>query len=509
MTAVTLEPGHVTLEQLRVLWRTPATVQVASDARMRVDAAAHAVGRVLTQDRVVYGVNTGFGSLARTRIDASRLAELQRALVLSHAAGTGPLLDDAVVRLVIALKIVALARGYSGVRYDVIEALQRLLAAGVMPCIPAQGSVGASGDLAPLAHLAAVLIGEGSARFDGRVMEASAALAGAAIAPLHLGPKEGLALLNGTQVSTAIALAALFAAEHAMAGAFVAGALSVDACLGSDTPFDTRIQEVRGHRGQADAARIYRELLAGSAIRASHIDCPRVQDPYSLRCQPQVMGACLDQLRYAASVLLIESNAVSDNPLIFVDGDDDVAVLSGGNFHAEPVAFAADNLALAIAEIGALSERRIALLMDENLSGLPPFLVEESGVNSGFMIAHVTAAALASENKALAHPHSVDSLPTSANQEDHVSMATNAARRLVPMAANTTGIAAIELLAAAQGVDLRRPLQTSPRLRDAAALVREVAPFWDRDRMFAPDLAAVRTRVERGDFLRFIDVLPF
>jgi histidine ammonia-lyase len=300
----------------------------------------------------------------------------------------------------------------------------------------------------------------------------------------------------------------LFAAERAMAGAFVAGALSVDACLGSDTPFDARIQEVRGHQGQADAARIYRGLLAGSAIRASHVDCPRVQDPYSLRCQPQVMGACLDQLRYAASVLLIESNAVSDNPLIFIDGDDNVAVLSGGNFHAEPVAFAADNLALAIAEIGALSERRIALLMDGNLSGLPPFLVEEGGVNSGFMIAHVTAAALASENKALAHPHSVDSLPTSANQEDHVSMATNAARRLVPMAANTAGIAAIELLAATQGVDLRHPLQTSPQLRDAAALVREVAPFWDRDRMFAPDLAAVRTRVERGDFLRFIDVLP-
>jgi histidine ammonia-lyase len=293
-----------------------------------------------------------------------------------------------------------------------------------------------------------------------------------------------------------------------MAAAFVAGALAVDACLGSDTPFDARIQEVRGHRGQTDAARVYRELLAGSAIRASHVDCPRVQDPYSLRCQPQVMGACLDQMRHAASVLLTESNAVSDNPLIFVDGNDDVAVLSGGNFHAEPVAFAADNLALSIAEIGALSERRIALLMDGNLSGLPPFLVEEGGVNSGFMIAHVTAAALASENKALAHPHSIDSLPTSANQEDHVSMATNAARRLAPMAANIIGIAAIELLAATQGVELRRPLQTSARLRDAVALVREVVSFWDRDRMFAPDLAAMRARVERGDFLAFIDVLP-
>jgi histidine ammonia-lyase len=508
MIAITLEPGHITLEQLRVVWSVPAKLEVASGARTRVDAAADAVGRVLTQDRVVYGVNTGFGSLARTRIDASRLAELQRALVLSHAAGTGPLLDDAVARLVIVLKIAALARGYSGVRYDVIEALEKILAAGVTPCIPGQGSVGASGDLAPLAHLAALLIGEGTARVSGRVLDARAALAVAGIVPLELAPKEGLALLNGTQVSTAIALAALFTAERAMAASFVAGALAVDACLGSDTPFDARIQEVRGHRGQADAARVYRELLAGSAIRASHVDCPRVQDPYSLRCQPQVMGACLDQMRHAASVLLTESNAVSDNPLIFVDGNDDVAVLSGGNFHAEPVAFAADNLALSIAEIGALSERRIALLMDGNLSGLPPFLVEEGGVNSGFMIAHVTAAALASENKALAHPHSVDSLPTSANQEDHVSMATNAARRLAPMAANITGIAAIELLAATQGVELRRPLQTSARLREAVALVREVVSFWDRDRMFAPDLAAMRARVERGDFLPFIDVLP-
>ncbi|HEY3179838.1 MAG TPA: histidine ammonia-lyase [Casimicrobiaceae bacterium] len=508
MIAISLEPGRLTLEQLRLLWSAPAAVEVAPDARTSVDTAARAVGRVLSQDRIVYGVNTGFGSLARTRIDASRLAELQRALVMSHAAGTGPLLDDAIVRLVIALKIAALARGYSGVRYDVVDALEKLLATGVMPCIPAQGSVGASGDLAPLAHLAALLIGEGTARIDGRVLEAPAALAAAGIAPLHLAPKEGLALLNGTQVSTAIALAAVFAAERAMAGAFVAGALAVDACLGSDTPFDARIQEVRGHRGQADAARVYRDLLAGSAIRASHVDCPRVQDPYSLRCQPQVMGACLDQMRYAASVLLTESNAVSDNPLVFVDGNEQVAVLSGGNFHAEPVAFAADNLALAIAEIGALSERRIALLMDGNLSGLPPFLVEEGGVNSGFMIAHVTAAALASENKALAHPHSVDSLPTSANQEDHVSMATNAARRLLPMAANISSIATIELLAATQGVELRSPLQTSPRLRDAIALVREVVPFWDRDRMFAPDLAAMRTRVERGDFLPFIDVLP-
>jgi histidine ammonia-lyase len=503
MTTVLFRPGHVTLDVLRRLWSTPQDVEVDAAARPAVDAAAAAIVRVLAEHRVVYGVNTGFGLLARTRIESARLAELQRALVLSHAAGTGPLLDDAVVRLVIALKVAALARGHSGVRWEVIETLARIQNAGVVPCIPAQGSVGASGDLAPLAHLSAVLIGEGTARFDGRVLKGVDALAAAGVAPLVLGPKEGLALLNGTQVSAALALAALFATERALAAAFVAGGLAIDACLGSDTPFDARIHAVRGHRGQVDAATVYRDLLAGSAIRASHQDCPRVQDPYSLRCQPQVMGACLDQIRHAADILLIESNAVSDNPLVFTLDGGGADVLSGGNFHAEPVAFAADNLALAIAEIGALSERRVALMMDTHLSGLPPFLVEDGGVNSGFMIAQVTAAALASENKALAHPHSVDSLPTSANQEDHVSMATNAARRLMPMAVNTAGIVAIELLAAAQGVELRRPLQTSPRLQDALALVRSAARFWDRDRAFAPDLEAMRERVERGDFVPF------
>jgi histidine ammonia-lyase len=335
-------------------------------------------------------------------------------------------------------------------------------------------------------------------------MPARDALAQAGLKPIVLGPKEGLALLNGTQVSTALALTGLFAAERAMAAAFVAGALTVDACLGSDTPFDARIQTVRGHRGQTDAAAIYRNLLAGSRIRESHKDCPRVQDPYSLRCQPQVMGACLDQLRRVAAVLLVEANAVSDNPLVFADTDE---ILSGGNFHAEPVAFAADNLALAIAETGALSERRTALLMDTNLSGLPPFLVEDGGVNSGFMIAQVTAAALASENKSLAHPASVDSLPTSANQEDHVSMATFAARRLGPMAANTARIVAIELLAGAQGVELRQPLTTSPKLAAAMAMIRADVPFWDRDRAFAPDLEAIRVRVERGDFVPYAGVL--
>ena len=500
-----LTPGALSLADLRALWSRPAELALDPRARAGVDAAAACVDRVIASGQTVYGVNTGFGLLARTRIDDARLAELQRALVLSHSAGTGALLDDAVVRLVIALKAASLARGHSGVRWSVIEALVALANAGVVPCIPGQGSVGASGDLAPLAHLAAVLIGEGDAKVAGRVVPARDALAAEGLEPLLLGPKEGLALLNGTQVSTALALAGLFAAERAMAGAFVAGALAVDACLGSDTPFDPRIQEVRGHRGQADAAAIYRALLAGSPLRASHAHCHRVQDPYSLRCQPQVMGACLDQMRHATGVLLQEANAVSDNPLVFAGADGgDGEILSGGNFHAEPVAFAADNLALAIAETGALSERRTALMMDANLSGLPPFLVTDGGVNSGFMIAQVTAAALASENKSLAHPASVDSLPTSANQEDHVSMATYAARRLGPMAANTAGIVAIELLAAAQAIDLRRPLATSPRLNEAMALIRERVAFWERDRAFAPDLAAARELVERGAFLPFV-----
>ena len=500
MTALHLSPGRLTLDQLRSVWTNSVAVTLDRDARARIDAAADTVAGVIAEGRIVYGVNTGFGLLARTHIDATRLAELQRALVLSHSAGTGPPLDDAVVRLTLLLKIASLARGYSGVRYEVVDALLKLLNTGVVPVVPSQGSVGASGDLAPLAHLAGVLIGEGEARVEGTTMPAGEALTHAGVAPLRLAAKEGLALLNGTQVSTALSLAGLFAGERVLAAALVAGALSVDACLGSDTPFDERIQALRGHRGQADAARVLRELLAGSAIRASHRDCPRVQDPYSLRCQPQVMGACLDQMRRAAEVLLTEADAVSDNPLVFPETRE---VLAGGNFHGEPVAFAADGLALAIAEIGALSERRTALLMDANLSGLPPFLVREGGVNSGFMIAQVTAAALAAENKAMAVPRSVDSLPTSANQEDHVSMATNAALRLAPMAGNAAAIVAIELLAAAQGVELRSPLATSPRLQTALQLIRSVAAFWDRDRAFAPDLARARALVERGEFTAF------
>jgi histidine ammonia-lyase len=408
-----------------------------------------------------------------------------------------------VVRLVLALKVASLARGHSGVRREVVEALLALHRADVLPVVPEKGSVGASGDLAPLAHMAAVLLGIGEVTVGDERLPAREGLRRAGLRPITLAAKEGLALLNGTQVSAALALAHLFDVEDLFRTALVSGALSVDAAAGSVKPFDARIHALRGQPGQIAAAAAYRELLAGSGIGLSHRDCGKVQDPYSLRCQPQVMGACLDQMRHAAAVLEREANAVSDNPLLFPDT---LEVLSGGNFHGEPVAFAADGLALAVAEIGALAERRIALLVDATLSGLPPFLVKEGGVNSGFMIAHVTAAALASENKALAHPASVDSLPTSANQEDHVSMATFAARKLGDLCDNTAAILAIELLAAAQGVDLRAPHPTSPRLREVMALVRAHVRHYDLDHYFAPDIAVAQALVQRG---AVADLAPF
>jgi len=487
------------LRQLRSIAREAAPLELDPAALHKVRAALSTVEAIVASGKPAYGINTGFGRLSQTRIPTEELEQLQLNIVLSHAAGTGPLLDDAAVRLVLALKIISLSAGHSGVRPELIELLLELYNRGIYPCIPAKGSVGASGDLAPLAHLSLALLGIGDVRLHGTKLEAKKALRDAGLAPIKLAPKEGLALLNGTQVSTALALMGLFAAEDLFAAAVVAGSLSVDAAAGSDTPFDPRIHELRGQPGQQELARRYAELLKGSEIRRSHLENdPRVQDPYSLRCQPQVMGACLDQMRYAAGVFEREAGAVTDNPLVF--GDE---ILSGGNFHAEPVALAADALAVAIAEIGALSERRTALLIDTTLSGLPPFLVEHGGVNSGFMIAQVTAAALASENKSLAHPASVDSLPTSANQEDHVSMATFAARRLGDMAVNSAGIVAIELLAAAQGIDLRAPLKTSLPLQEAHALVRSRVGFYDHDRYFAPDITAIQVLIESGEFHRF------
>ncbi len=492
-----LSPGQLNMTDLHSLWQAPRRVELDPACGGAVDDAARVVAEIVREGRTVYGVNTGFGSLASTTIAAKQLSELQRRLVMSHAAGVGAPLSGRVVRLILLLKINALARGHSGIRRQVIDALLALLNADALPVIPAKGSVGASGDLAPLAHLAAVLLGEGEATLGGVRQPAEEVLRKLGMEPIELAAKEGLALLNGTQVSTALALEGLFAGVDVFAAALTAGAMSVDAMLGSDTPFDPRIHEVRGQPGQIVVARLMRELLDGSEIRASHLDCDRVQDPYSLRCQPQVMGAVLDTLETAAITLLREANAVSDNPLVFPEQGE---VLSGGNFHAEPVAFAADALAVALSEIGSLSERRTALLVDAHMSALPAFLVAEPGLNSGFMIAQVTAAALASENKILAHPAAVDSLPTSANQEDHVSMAAHAARRLSDIAWNCGHVVAIELLAAAQGIDLRRPLRTSPRLAEALTAVRERAAFLEQDRIMAPDIAAVFELVAAGHF---------
>ena len=493
---LTLTPGLVALEQLRRIYREPLKIDFDESCRAAVDGAAATVGAVVDRGDVVYGINTGFGRLAKTTISNDDLALLQKNLVLSHATGVGPLLSDDIVRLTLALKALGLARGHSGVRWEVIDALLALHNHEIYPCIPEKGSVGASGDLAPLAHLAAALIGVGEVHHAGTIVSAGEGLRIAGLAPIELAPKEGLALLNGTQVSTALALAGLFACEDRLATSLVTGALTLDAARGSDAPFDPRVHAIRLHPGQRDVAAILHALLEGSAIRASHVDDDeRVQDPYCLRCMPQVLGACLDQMRYAASVLEREANAVTDNPLIFHETDE---ILSGGNFHAEPVALAADALAVAVAEIGALAERRVAMLIDSTISELPPFLVNDGGVNSGFMIAHVTAAALASENKAFAHPASVDSLPTSANQEDFVSMATRAAARLQPMNDNVAYILAIELLAAVQGIEFHAPLQTSDRLQRIVDKLRAQVANYDRDRFFKPDIEAAKGIVTSG-----------
>ncbi len=500
---MTITPGFATLQDLRAIMEGGA-LALPADWRDAAQRSVDALAARLDTGEALYGVNTGFGKLAGTRIAPAQLDQLQVNLIRSHAAGTGNYLPAPVVRLVLALKALSLARGASAVRPQVIEALLALLDHNVLPAIPAKGSVGASGDLAPLAHMSLVLIGEGEAFNGERVLDGTQVLAEANISPLELGPKEGLALLNGTQVSTALALAGLFATQDLLKTALVASALSLDAARGSDTPFDARIHALRGQPGQIRVAAALRALIANSAIRDSHrVDDPRVQDPYSLRCQPQVAGACLDLLDHAASVLLREANAVTDNPLVAEDGQ----VLSGGNFHAEPVAFAADAIALAMAELGAISERRIALLTDPALnSGLPAFLVADSGVNSGFMIAQVTSAALTAENRALAVPRSTDSLPTSANQEDHVSMATAAGLRLAEMATNLATILGIEILAACQGIEFHRPLTSSPPLETAHRAVREVVKPWDQDRAMAPDIEAAKRLVERGTFAALVDL---
>ena len=492
-----IDEQTLSLAELRRVWEAPLQVRLGDAARANVRKSQAYVDKFLESGDTAYGVNTGFGQLANIGIGQSELKLLQKNLLRSHAVGVGEPLSDAVVRLSMVMKVVALARGYSGVRPQLIDALCDLVSHGICPIVPSKGSVGASGDLAPLAHIAGTLIGEGDTSCNGEIVPASDALDRAQLKPLQLAPKEGLALLNGTQVSTALALAALFRAEHILSASVIAGAMSVDAIKGSDTPFDERVHRARGHRGQSEIGALLRKLMKGSDIRASHLSCSRVQDPYSIRCQPQVIGACLGVLQHAAEVLQIEANGVTDNPLVFADTD---AILSGGNFHAEPVALVADYVALSVAEIGSLSERRIALLIDSNLSGLPAFLVEDGGLNSGFMMAQVTAAALASENKSLAHPASVDSIPTSANQEDHVSMATFAARRLHDMLDNVAYIVAIELLAAAQGIEFHRPLKSSEPLENALKQVRSISPSYSTDRSLSVEIDALAQKINAGIF---------
>lgn len=494
-TPLLLTPGAVPLATWRAIY-FGAGAQLDPGAQSAVASSARVVEAIIAKGEPVYGINTGFGKLASVKIEAADLATLQRNIVLSHAAGVGEPLPDAIVRLIMAMKLASLGQGASGIRWSTLTHLQTCLDKGFVPVIPGQGSVGASGDLAPLSHMSAALMGVGTVRLAGVELPAGEALRAIGLAPLQLGPKEGLALLNGTQVSTAIALAGLFEAERVFQSALVSGALSTDAAKGSDGPFDPRIQRLRRHKGQIAVADSLRHLMEDSPIRESHrLGDARVQDPYCLRCQPQVMGAALDILRQAADTLTEEANGVSDNPLVFTDTGE---VISGGNFHAEPVAFAADIIALALCEIGSIAERRLAMLVDPALSGLPAFLTPRPGLNSGFMIPQVTAAALVAENRQRATPASVDSIPTSANQEDHVSMATHGARRLLAMARNTANIIGIELLAAAQGCDFHLPLVSSPALEAARTLLRERVPTLDDDRYMAPDMQAATALVTSG-----------
>ncbi len=497
MKALELDGQRLSLPLLRQIWEQPVQIRLGKQARGRVQESQAYVNQSIESSRPFYGINTGFGKLAHVRIERSKLDRLQENLIRSHAVGVGEPLSKEVVRLAMILKVHALAKGYSGVRPELVELLCSLVNNGILPIVPSQGSVGASGDLAPLAHIAKALIGEGVVTKDGVSTSVIEAMGESGLRPMQLAPKEGLALLNGTQVSTALALIALFKAEHVLSASLISGAMSAEATKSSDTPFDERIHQIAGHPGQQDVSALLQLLMSDSEIRASHVSCNRVQDPYSIRCQPQVIGACLDVLRHAADVLRVEANSVTDNPIVFTDTK---AILSSGNFHAEPVAMVSDYMAISIAEIGALSERRIALLMDSNMSQLPEFLVKETGINSGFMMAQVTAASLASENKVLAHPASVDSIPTSANQEDHVSMATFAARRLHDMLDNTSRIVGIELIAAAQGIEFRRPLKTSQSLEKSLRQVRVLSEPYIQDRSLANEIEAVAESVNDGAF---------
>ena len=497
MTVLTLTPGAVTLADLEKIFREEASVRLDPACRPAIELAHARIAKAVAGTDAVYGVNTGFGKLASVKIEAKNTAALQRNLILSHCCGVGPAIPRGHARLLMALKLLSLGRGASGVRLEIVDLIEAMLDKGVTPVIPAQGSVGASGDLAPLAHMAAAMMGHGEAEFGGKVMPGDKALAAAGLTPVELGPKEGLALINGTQFSTAFALAGLFGAWRGAHSALVTSALSTDAIMGSTAPLQPEIHALRGHRGQIEAGETMRALLTGSEIRDSHVvDDARVQDPYCIRCQPQVTGAAMDVLRMAARTLEIEANAATDNPLVLVGAD---LIVSGGNFHAEPVGFAADMIALAIAEIGAIAQRRVALIVDPVLNfNLPPFLTPNPGLNSGYMIAEVTTAALMSENKHLANPCVTDSTPTSANQEDHVSMAAHGARRLGPMIENLNCILGVELLCAAQGIDFRAPLATSDALQKVVARVRQDVATLGEDRYLAPDLESAAVMIASG-----------
>ena len=495
--SLTLNPGATRLASLETVWRDGTTVRILPDTRESVEAAAKRVSVAAQGDVPIYGINTGFGKLASVRISPEDTGKLQRNLVLSHCCGAGETLEPETTRLMMTLKLLSLGRGASGVRWDICTLIETMLMHNVMPVIPSQGSVGASGDLAPLAHLAAVMIGEGEAVVAGERMSGGAALAKAGLSPVILGPKEGLALINGTQFSTACTLAALFDAGRMLRAAIVTSALSTDAVMGSTQPLEAEIHTLRGHPGQIDVASAMSVLMKGSEIRESHRDGdPRVQDPYCIRCQPQVTGAALDLLRFVGQTLEIEVNAVTDNPLVLESG-----IVSGGNFHAEPVAFAADQIALALSEIGAIAQRRVALMVDPTLNhDLPPFLTPAPGLNSGFMVAEVTTAALMSENRHLANPCSTDSTPTSANQEDHVSMAAHGARRLRRMNTNLSVILGVEALCAAQGIEARAPLMTSTRLQAVIETIRATVSRLEADRSMAPDMEAA-AKLVRDDAL--------
>ena len=506
---IVLEPGAVTLDILHVLYREGTPAQLADSARNGIEASAAMVAKAAAGADAVYGINTGFGKLASKKIAPEDTATLQRNLILSHCCGVGDPLPEDKTRLMMVLKLLSLGRGASGVRWDVIAQIEAMLAQGVIPVIPSQGSVGASGDLAPLAHMAAAMIGAGEAMYQGQRMSSAVALAKAGLAPIVLGPKEGLGLINGTQFSTACALAGLFDSWRMVEASMVIASLTTDAIMGSTAPLMAGIHDLRGHAGQIDVAREMRAIMDGSEIRESHReDDTRVQDPYCIRCQPQVVGAALDVLRAAAATLQIEANAVTDNPLVLVD---EGQIVSGGNFHAEYVGFAADQIALAVAEIGAIAQRRVALMVDPTLShDLPPFLTPDPGLNSGFMIAEVTTAALMSENKHLANPCVTDSTPTSANQEDHVSMAAHGALRLGRMTQNLSVILGVEAMCAAQGIEARAPLVTSPTLQAVLAMVRGHIPSLQEDRYLAPDIEAASAMVRAGDFATTAKVsVPF